>query len=68
MQRLKGIDVKDKCSLDDTDLRHGHVGKKYVLKRLQETEDDLPATEPISYKISHLLQYVRSGRSLDSVR
>ena len=46
MQRLNGIDVKDKCSHDDTDLRHGHVGKTYVLKRLQETGDDLPDTEP----------------------
>ena len=44
------------------------VRKTYGKKRLQETRDDLPETEPNGSKIFHLMNYVQTGRSFHSVR
>ena len=44
------------------------VRKTYVKKRLQETRDDLPKTEPNGSKIFHLMNCVQTGRSFHSVK
>ena len=54
--------------MDHGGSNHTLVWKTYDKKRLQETQDDLPDTEPNSSKIFHSLDYIQTGRSFHAVR